>query len=188
MKPSAIIHREGEMPFVLSATRKAFQNSDTSLRSDKEPRGGRELVLGDTEREISKKAKALLEAKRDASLSGYLIYSDGSDAAIVWTDFQVIEGALGAFLSLEEISAAGELTSEFFPLLSYLKEREERIKEEKWRALSENIPAEYSEGVVSALRKLYSLSDYNKAAEWFASLYDKKTGGFYISRSAKEQP
>ena len=61
MKPNAVIFREGEMPFVLTSVKKAFENETIPTLFDNESVGGCELVLGDTSREISKKAKALLD-------------------------------------------------------------------------------------------------------------------------------
>ncbi len=161
-----------------------------------------EIVIGDTSREITATAKDILEDKlaRKAAeleaegediddLAGYLIYSDGSSVAIVWTDFQLAELATDYFCENylnepELILEAGHEKSEFFSLMGFLKEREEVVLAERWAALEAALPEEYPESVMTEMKRMYALFD-DKAVPWIASLYDPETVGFYAAISAK---
>ena len=161
-----------------------------------------ELVIGDTARDITATAKDILEEKlaRKAAeleaegediddLAGYMIYSDGSSVAVVWSDFQLAELATNYFCEnylteSELILEAGYEKSEFLPLLDFLKEREEKILAERWAALEAQIPEEYRESVMTEMKRIYELYD-DKAVPWIASLYEPETGGFYAANSAK---
>ena len=162
-----------------------------------------EIVIGDTTREISKTAKAILEEKlaakkaeltkdgQDAeNLSGYLIYSSGSSVALVWSDFQICEMAIDYFSEnylseTELVLEAGYEKSDFCDLVTYLEEREEKIMEDAWAALAAAIPEEYREDIIAELERLYSLYDFDAAAVWLGGLYDAHTGGWYGTYSAK---
>ena len=204
----AVIYKKGEVSFVFDEAKSAQSrfNSSTSLStsifSDDTSVHAHEIVMGDTSREISKTAKAVLEGKLESitpeltekgfdegDISGYLIYSDGASVAIVWTDFRIAGVALDYFTEnyakeSELLLAKGFCKSEFLSLSGYLKEREETIHKEKWAALEGAIPEEYREDIIREMKNLYSLYD-DKAVDWLASLYDPETGGFYNSLSAR---
>lgn len=68
--------------------------------------------------------------------------------------------------------------------MSTLKDFE--IKQnEAWEALREHVGGEAGVELVSALKDLYSIYD-DRLIEWFANLYDTKTGAWYYSNSARD--
>ena len=73
--------------------------------------------------------------------------------------------------------------------LEYLKERGEKIKNEKWEALTDafakECPRERAEEIVSKLRALQGMFS-SRNAVWLARLYDPKIGGWYWSNSARD--
>ena len=185
MKAERIIHKEGEIAFVLGEIKKFGEAKSLAVISDREAKACGEIVIGDTSREITAKAKAHLAEKNTDALAGYLIYKDGEDIAVVWTDFQVIEGALSALSEALLTLTEGEIHS-FFPLMDYLTERDAKMREKRWGELAEAIPEEYREKVVSEFKNLYTLYDYDKIVKWIAGLYDPETGGWYISESGRD--
>ncbi len=178
----AIVCGEGEVFFALEAARALGERVGAPVIGDTEPCTAGEIVIGDTSRDITKTAKALLDEKREDGKSGYLIYSDGESAAIVWTDFQLAEIALSA---LPEELPKGYEHYESIDLIDYLKERDGRIRAQRWQSLEAAIPEEYRAELTQALREFYSLFDYEPAIDWLAGLYDPDTGGFYGSYSAR---
>ncbi len=203
-----IIRATNETKFVLDAVIEAEKymkeriNGAVSCSRDCDNKLPGEVVFGDTEREISIKAKEILAAglaektpalieggipKED--ITGYLVYSDGESVAVVWNDFQIAEGAIKYFLE-NYVTAdgvrreAGE-SLQCFSIMDYLTERAERIREEKWRELASHVPEEYREDVVRELKLLDSLRK-PEAAKWLATLYDPETGAWYISESGRD--
>ena len=187
MNVNNIVHKEGELAFVLGKIKEFSEKIGLPLFADAETRTRGEIVIGDTSREITKKARALLDEKREDGKSGYLIYSDGESAALVYTDFQVIEAALAALSADYERICSGEYArAEFFPLKDYLEKRDAKIRTEVWARLEAMIPEEYREEVMRELRRLYSLYDSDKIVKWIAGLHDPVTGGWYISESGRD--
>jgi len=165
-----------------------------------------EMVFGDTSRPVSVAAMALLEEKMqeayvslaeegvsEEDVTGFLIYADGKSVAVVWSDFQIAPVAIEYFadnyVKKAENNAlvieAGHTKSEFFSLLGYLEEREEKLYEEKWAALAEAIPEEYSENIVRELKNLYDFYGEDMIP-WLANLYEPAIGGWYHSNSARD--
>ena len=177
-----------------------------SLKSDADASNQREMVFGDTTREISKTAKAILLEKMKESyealaeeeipqedVTGFIIYSDGKSVAVVWSDFQIAPVAIQYFsenyIQKTEDGAliveAGHVKTEFFSLLNYLEEREDKLLEEKWAALAEVIPEKYREDIVRELKNLYDFYGEDMV-EWLANLYEPAVGGWYHSNSARD--
>jgi len=187
MKTNGIVYKEGEKAFVLGKINEFAEKMGVTVICDSVAKNGFEIAFGDTSREISEKALALLKEKNKDSLSGYFVYSDGTSAAVVWTDFQVIEAALVALSEdYEKVTAGKYERAEFFNLMDYLTERDEKMRADRWAALEAAIPAQYSAQVTAELKNLFSLYDFDKIVKWIAGLYDPQTGGWYISESARD--
>ena len=204
-----IIRATNETKFVLDAVIEAEKymkeriNGAVSCSRDCDNNLPHEVVFGDTEREISVKAKKILEARLDEKtpslidsgipkedITGYLVYSDGESVAVVWRDFQIAEAAIKYFLEnyVTEDGVrreAGE-SLQCFSLMDYLTERDAKIRTEVWARLEAMIPEEYREEVMRELRRLYSLYDSDKIVKWIAGLHDPVTGGWYISESGRD--
>ena len=187
MKTNGIIYKEGENSFVLGKIKEFAERISAEVNSDTVVKNGFEIAIGDTSREISKKALALLSEKNTDSLAGYLVYSDGESAAVVWTDFQVVEAAISALADGYDKLIAGKFEhAEFFSLMDYLTARDDKMREDRWAALEAAIPAQYSKEVAGELKNLFSLYDFDKIIKWIAGLHDPVTGGWYISESARD--
>ena len=200
--------RTYEEKYAYNSVRTAHASIETSLTvrpklsGDSTAAGYHEIVIGDTSREITATAKALLEEKllekkdelldrgyEENDIAAYLIYSNGESVAIVWTHFQIAPVAVEYFLETyangtELMLYDGFTKTNFLSLDGYLQEREDGIFLEKWAALEAAIPEEYRDAIMTEYRKLYSLYD-DKVVEWLGSLYDPETGGWYNATSAK---
>ena len=164
-----------------------------------------EIVIGDTSREITEKAKAKLARRlereaRDSKdypdyesalrdLVGYAVYSEGGSVAVVWSDVHIAEIAMSYFkegylggseLRLEE----GHLGFGALSLDGLLEERANSLREGAWAKLRSAIGEEYGDGVIDSMKRLYTIYK-PEAVEWLANLYDPGVGGFYYSNSAR---
>ena len=168
---------------------------------DTQPEADHEIVVGDTTRPITAKAKELLDKEikkelRDVSdekiiddTIGYAIYAESGSVAIVWTDWHIVENSVDYFIenyiASDSLSLAdGYLKVETLSLDAYLEERGNRIREEQWAKLEEKIGPEYGPEIIASMRNLYSLYK-PEAVSWLANLYDADIGGFYFSNSAR---
>ncbi len=68
--------------------------------------------------------------------------------------------------------------------MDYAKNREE-VRAPYWKRLEEHIGGEKGRCIVEALKELYALFT-DDIIDWFAGLYDKETGGYYYSASARD--
>ena len=200
MKFSYIVTKDSECSYVSTAIKSALSEANLEVVSDVTGKVGSEIVIGDTAREITAKAKAELERAFDEKagelisggipeedITGYLVYSDGESVALVWRDFQIAPKATSYLAeNLASIGAkSGVIYSEFFSIMDFLTEHENNLYAKKWAELEAHIPEEYRAEVVKELRLLNSLRTH-ESAKWLASLYDPESGGWYISRSARD--
>ena len=143
----------------------------------------RELVFGHSGRKATEIAEARLQAKLEGAeegVVGFSIVTAGPSIAIVCSDDRITEAAVEHLLA--EYPTAD--TTRIFPLLPYLKERGERIKDEKWAALEKALGEEYGKEITRELRKLYDIFPESMVS-WYANPYEPETGGFYWSNSAR---
>ena len=156
--------------------------TDTVL-SDCEKPDEREIVLGSTNREITKEAEALLSEKLSDEV-GYAVICRGESIAAAWSDYRMEEAAIRHLAENIDGITDGYAFSESFSLMPYLKERGERIKEEKWRAFEDYL-GESGAAVVGEFKKLYSLFG-EENIRWLANLYDPESGAWYLSNSGRD--
>ena len=69
--------------------------------------------------------------------------------------------------------------------MSIYDEMRERARAPRWDALRDYVGGDAGEGLVTAMRELYSLYD-ERLIDWFAGLYDHEIGGYYYSNSARD--
>ena len=193
------IFRSGECSYILNAINGAAEKLSASVLSDAKEKAGAEAVFGDTSRAITAAAKdalaKVLEEKSGAviasgtpadDVTGFIIYSDGESVAIAWKDFQIAPIAIDYYVNnLDTLTGEGVLYSDVFSIDDYLAEHEKKLYAEKWAALEEAIPEKYREDILREMKLLNSLRTH-ESAKWLGSLYDPVTGGWYISRSARE--
>ena len=162
-----------------------------------------EIVIGDTDRDITAKAHEILSARikseiRKADdedfamrdLVGYTVYASGGDLAVVWSDFRMEESAFSYFIENYIIDTSlvlkeGYSKTVVVSLSEFLADRGEQVKDAAWAELEANLPENYSTAIVSSLKQLYSLYTVDMVY-WLANLGDPETGGFYHSNSARD--
>lgn len=210
-----IVYGDNDLSKVLAEQiRDTIQNKDKiTLTSSSEAKKALEIVVGKTDRTISVTAYKKLEkidTIYDTELR-YLIYSDGKNVAIAYDVDKydtraaantVLEAFLEGYIKGKDALtfSEGVLKSGTIDYLKYQSAIDEANREEKWEQLANEIPAEYSEEMVNALKTLYSIYS-SDVVTWFANLYEpsicicngecQKTkycggGGFYYSNSARD--
>ena len=162
------------------------------LLDDTAEESEREIVVGDTLREISSLATERMQVmmKREArkssdeeaalaDLVAFTIYSDGTSVAIVYSSDYVFERAIecftdiylaGSSLTLE----AGYSKTYTFSYSALLDEEDKAITEAAWVALSEELSDEPNgEEIVAAMRNFYTLYTDDMYI-WMANLYEPR--------------
>ena len=169
---------------------------------------GRQIVLGDTALEVSKTAKAKLEAEMAKALADYeangveiekldgcLVYSNGTAVALVWTDSWVADDAIVYFIEnyLSEptlILEDGYTHFEPFNKKEMILAAEKAARDAAYAKALEM----YGSEVVAAIDAHLDLFGEDFYL-WLAGLYEKSTtdlsgkvigGGFYYSNSARD--
>ncbi len=156
-----------------------------------------EIVIGKTDREISKTAYSELEKlTAQGDELAYLIYSDGKSIALAYTD-EYAEETLSLFKTLvmdKYISsnlalAPGIYDDHSLTIENYYTEYDDKKSAKEWELLENyltiKIGKEASDKFVAALRDLYSMYK-PEMIEWYANLYDPEIGGYYYSNSARD--
>ncbi len=156
-----------------------------------------ELVFGNTDREISKKAYRELENLTEGKEKiAYLIYSDGKSVAFAYTGVYnelalslLTELAFSDYITDSLFLSPGVKESYAATVDEYYTELDEEQRREDWETLefyvASKIGADGAASFVSALRELYSIYD-ESMVEWYARLYDPEYGGYYYSNSARD--
>ena len=142
-----------------------------------------EVVFGDSNRAITDAAKAALSAELEKSSKydiGYIIYHDGKNIAVYWQHPDMMELAVADFL--EECVIEKRLVLEEGTVTSSLFVKREFEEEKDWLKL-ESVAGEE---VTKALKRLKDSYEPERLIGWLANLYDPEVGGFYYSRSARD--
>lgn len=168
----------------------------------------REIVVGDTKRDISSKAKEMLEAemaviraeyesegKYDKLLGGFAIYAEGQTVAIVWTDDARAQMAVDYFVENYITDDTFALNEGYFEMVCH-DEADDIIKlqKENQAAAWDKAKEMYSSDTIAALEAHLDLFD-ERFYLWLADLYEPEAtnlegkvigGGFYYSNSARD--
>lgn len=155
----------------------------SELLTDESPLSEREIVIGESNRVVTKKAKeALLSAmyEKGGDTVGFAIACEGESFGIYCSDFRAEWAAVDYLLE----NFPPKDTVRTFSLMPYLKERGEKIKEGAWKRLSGHL-GEHGEKISAELQRLYSLFGIENVL-WQANLFDPQTGAFYYSNSARD--
>ena len=196
--------KQKELAEYLAEEIKNTLGTSAELKNDETPLAKHEIVLGDTKRNITEKAYALLtEHLKDADSDtvGYAVLCDGDSVGIVWSDSRLlgktpiftewlvekeaIDFFISEYLSFGIESQEKQSKAKSFSMTEHLNARAKTIVERKWADFEASLPEEYRADIMLEMRKLYSLYS-SKTVDWYASLYDPKTGGFYCSPSARD--
>ena len=127
-----------------------------------------EVVIGECDREVSKKAYLHLSRMEAAEhYSSYVIYSDGKSVCVAYDHESAREVAVN--LLLEKSFAYPTLTLEVgvyeqdsISILDYYEEKDAETIEEKWAALERKIGPEYGPTIVAAFKEYYTNYNHRK--------------------------
>ena len=160
-----------------------------------------EIVIGECDREISKKAYTLLNRIDPETEDNvrYLIYSDGNSIALAFDEAlysssiaksSVIEYLLEEIITEKVLSLdAGVVYRDQINVIEHQKSLDNAQEEELWKELSSSLTkefgAEHAEEIITSARKFTALYS-DGIIDWLANLYDPVTGGFYYSNSARD--
>ncbi len=187
-----------------------FRENVVNYAAVDSPAHDHEIVIGNTDRPISKTAKSRLERidKSNDDERIFLIYTDGSSIAVVWDEDEdnivrdmAIKFLCENYLGDELITTSKVLKSETVNLYDYYTAKDEAFKAPLW----ENFEKNYGKELTTAYRQLYSIYSEN-CIVWLANLYDPDicvcvdlygeeecsgtkycgTGGWYYSNSARD--
>ena len=148
-----------------------------------------EIVLGNTERDISEAAslrmrKILMSAIRESydedkayeDLEAYTVYASGGSVAIVWSDNRYRQDAIEYFVENFVLDSSlvlkdGYSSTVVVSTSKYLEAKEEAIYAEAWAKFESALREEFSADIVSSMKALYSLYTDDMYV-WLANLYD----------------
>ena len=169
--------------------------------SDGKEASDHEIVIGETNRPISKEAYrrlALLE-KKDEDFSGYVIYSSGTSVAIAYdkdsfnmkiAELEAMNFFADNYLKNETLTIAkGIAKSEVIDIFEYQEKQDEAMLLEKWEAARVKIASSVGDGlaeqIITAMQNCYMLFT-DDVVSWFANLYDPIAGAYYYSNSGRD--
>ena len=161
-----------------------------------------EIVFGDTDREISARAKALLP-EQEGDEAAYAILFDEDGAAIVWNHPFAADVGMKYFsenyLTADVLSIpSGTRYVSNFSITAYeeeqrraAEEKAEREEQERYerveRQFAERFNVISDPAVREAVQGFYEeFYDPEKIIRWWAGLYDPDLGGFYYANSARD--
>lgn len=205
----AVVYPEGasdtSMANVIWQTVRNEFDGAVYFNSDAKEQSEREIVIGNTSRRISSKAKSLLDTERERSNCDYpmfLIYSDGSSLACVFDDNADARDMLLEYLTENKIPEnLFELSKGVIyvnDIVSVQEKKDEITLANAWSVIEEEVGSE----ITNELKALYSLYS-DDIISWFANLYEpcvcvcegecKNTqycggGGYYYSNSGRNTP
>ena len=165
-----IIYREGECSYVKNAINAVAEKLAVTISTDAAEKCASEIVIGDTSRDITAKAKAALLEKieenkdnimkngaEEDDVTGFIIYAEGETLAVVWKDFQIAPLAINYLAdNYSALSGEGVLYSDVFSIMDYLTEHERKLYEEKWARLEAKLPEKYRTDLIREMKlRLY---------------------------------
>lgn len=183
---------------VLSTIEKT-RGTKPALTTDDTDKNAHELVLGEADRAISRKAYRELEllTRVEDGLAGYVIYSNGNSLAVAYSQDSenyamdlAIEDLITNYLSLSTLELAeGVVSSYIYSATELQQARDDEMLAERWARLESKLKSENGEElaaeIIESLKALYSIYQ-DGMVTWIANLYDPEIGGFYYSNSARD--
>ncbi len=163
------------------------------IRDASSEKTNNEIILGRTDRALSKKAYSYLEDKmmnESVETLGYVIYSNGNSVAIAYSDDRYMAAATEAVSVFLEKYVDGKNSLalkpgaayfDTFSLYEYLQVNDDKLLDGIWLKLESEVGSE----LVSELKPLHKLLGNDGIVSWIANLYDPEIGGFYYSNSGR---
>ena len=180
----------------------AVVEMDSSSKKD------REIVVGETSREISSKAKELFDIEMTATeaeyaeagkyakmLGGFAIYAENKSVAIVWSGDNFAQKAIDYFVAKYVVDSTLKIEDGSFEFVPYdiaddVIAEQKAAQEAAWAKAEEM----YDSDTIAALRAHLDMFD-ERFYLWLADLYESEAtdldgnvigGGFYYSNSARD--
>lgn len=168
----------------------------------------REIVVGDTARDISSTAKQLLDeqmakvreeyaaaGKYDKMVGGFAVYAEECSVSIVWSDDDFAQKAVDYFVEMYVVGSTLAIEDKGFEFVPYdiaddIIAEQKAEQEAAWARAEEM----YGSETVAALRAHLDMFD-ERFYLWLADLYESEAtdldgnvigGGFYYSNSARD--
>ena len=209
VETEAVIYGDGVIPAVVvsAGIPETAETEITALRDTiaarvgSSPRYGKEseiektgveIVIGDTSRAITARAKEYLPAYAGDDVAGCAICFGADGAAFVWN--HEAGAAAGIKYFKDAYTAGGELR--IYPgtyyvggvsVYDYEQEREAERVEQLEAAWAARFDVVEDPDVREAVRSFYEgIYDPEKLIRWWAGLYDPDRGGFYYANSARD--
>ena len=180
--------------YLLSAIEEKTGVTPTVVSTGSEE-GKNEIIIGESDRPISKKAYRLLGRTEPTHNyeQPYLIYCEGDSVALAYIGGVLDEKYAREYLC--EYFTENLLKNDTLPVgalhrgeldaPAYQEAKDSVMLEGYWERLREEAGGgALGDATVSAMQKMYSLYNDN-AVLWLADLYDPTEGGFYYSNSGR---
>ena len=154
-------------------------------------KGEYEIVVGNTDREISKKAYSALNRIDITSGNSefavkYAVYVLDGSVAIAYDSASALRYAIAKLFETVgdrkfAFEGHGILLSGDVSLLSIADEKRKEMRDEALSAINEK----YGEDLVNAVKRIYNIYSPDLYV-WLANLWDPDRGGFYYSASGRD--
>lgn len=173
-----------------------------SVTTDETAPADHEIILGKSNRAVSKRAYTLLERieKEDEYDASYLIYSDGSSIAIAY-DEDVYHTNMAATLATEffynwcdgkeYIAVPKSIISSYtFDVLERQEQIDNEENETQWQIFvaEANKLGGDGEEIAKAVKEYYEAVCSDDIISWYANLYEPALGGYYFSNGSRNTP
>ncbi|MBR3805422.1 MAG: hypothetical protein IKJ13_01120 [Clostridia bacterium] len=171
-----------------------------TLANDKTPEAEHEIVIGPSQRAISKEAYKKLEnlERENSDYYGYVIYSNGKSVAIAYdedmfnlkmAEDDALEYFKDNFLSEPVLRIKkGVAKEDLFNIVERQKALDAIKVNEAWQkaesTLAESVGEKDASAIIASFKNCYKLFT-DDVIWWFANLYDPVIGGYYYSNSGR---
>ena len=153
---------------------------------------GVEIVIGDTSRAITARAKEYLPAYAGDDVASFVVFFDADGAAIVW-NHEASACAGVAYFTEQYLTGS---TLKVYPGTYYVggvsvydfeQAREKERQTQIAQAWATRFDVVKDPDVRAAVKDFYeSVYDPEKLIRWWAGLYDPERGGFYYANSSRD--
>lgn len=153
--------------------------------------GEHEIIIGQTSRDLSAAAYALITEPADYNVGNYAIYTDGDSIAVAFYSDVALGKAIeylekNVFVGESLTLAAGIVKTDEIDLDAYYQAIDDAKVDAEWAVLAEAVGGgKIGEDLVAAMKDLYTAYD-DSMIDWFANLYDAEIGGYYYSNSGRD--
>ena len=185
----------------LRAAVQAINGRMPNIVSDDSDIAEREIVIGESSRDVTAEAKTYLEGRLSSEglldawdTAAYVIYAKGGSVAVYWYDEYLAQEAIDELTALISSGSHsfedGCVKIKYGSYVEYKEEKEALIREEQL----DEVEAVYVAEVREALAAYVEMIDNEDFYIWIAELYDPGEydengnplgGGFYYSNSAR---